>query len=110
MPAFEGKVNDMLLLPLKQVLSKEEARAFRGEPAGKNAADSESDEDSDDYYGDEDDYLGMSEEGLKAKEVETTWAVLVAVNKLATPQQEKELELQCGHTLCTALHLLRQGS
>eukprot|EP00873_Tetraselmis_striata_P038869 jgi/Tetstr1/459133/TSEL_004581.t2 len=94
MPAFEGKVSSMLLLPLKQVLSKEEARAFRGEPDGKQIVDSDTDGDSDYSYDDEDDYLGMSEERLKAKEVETTWAVLVAVNKLVSPQQEKEIELQ----------------
>jgi hypothetical protein len=95
MPSFEGKVNNMLLLPLKQMLSRAEARALRGEPIKQSDGDdSDSDYDSDYDYDVDEDFLEDSEERLKAREVETTWAVLVAVNKKLTPQQEKEISLQ----------------
>ena len=82
MPEPSIPVYSLLLAPLRQRVSIEEAKKLRAHLKRKVvtevADDSDDDSDDDDEYADE------------GKDMEVTWAVLVAMNKELTREQEEE--------------------
>ena len=84
MPEPSIPVYSLLLAPLRQRVSIEEAKKLRAHLKRKVATTAVETVYSDDDSDDDDDYI---DEG---KDIEVTWAVLVAMNKELTREQEEE--------------------